>query len=65
MIFHIALFPELHALHCDADRCPSFAHVCIGANVQRNCRLHGCLHPYRMAPRCVLSLNYEKSCILI
>ena len=31
--FHIALFPKLHALHCDANRCPSFAHVCIGTSV--------------------------------
>jgi len=57
----IALFPELHALHCDADSCPSFAHVCIGTGVQRICRLHGRLHSYRMAPRHVLhSFNYEK-----
>jgi hypothetical protein len=31
--FTIALFPELHALHGDADRCPSIAHVCIGTSV--------------------------------
>ena len=55
LISHIALFPELHALHRDADRCPSSAHVCIGDIVQRNRRLHGCLHPYRMARRRVIS----------
>ena len=29
----IALFPELHALHGDADHRPSFAHVRIGTGV--------------------------------
>ena len=62
----LALFPELHALYCDADRYLSFAHVRIGTNLQRHCRVHGCLHPYRMAPRRVLSFNHKKKgCILI